>query len=173
MNIQAIEENRVGAWKFKKDQVKVREINDRLMMAERAFTDAEGLSGRSWYKHLVCLFLILSDNIYIYILRLPRADRWKWFSVFVQIYAPSKHDDYGSSYFPGIDDAIEEARSLSTPEAWRSVQHQVWRVSRAVRHVSQVLTGELTWNMLCLNQNHLGLEDVINKLHAVDSTSCL
>ena len=66
MNIQAIEENRVWAWKFKKDQVKVREINDRLMMAERAFTDAEGLSGRSWYKHLVCLFLILSDNIYIY-----------------------------------------------------------------------------------------------------------
>lgn len=109
---KAIEENRVWAWKFKKDQVKVREINDRLMMAERAFTDAEGLSGRSWYKHL--------------------------------IYAPSKHDDYGSSYFPGIDDAIEEARSLSTPEAWRSVQHQVWRVSRAVRHVSQVLTGELT-----------------------------
>lgn len=61
MNIQAIEENRVWAWKFKKDQEKVREINDRLMMAERAFTDAEGLSGRSWYKHLVCLFLILSD----------------------------------------------------------------------------------------------------------------
>ncbi|KAG6769991.1 hypothetical protein POTOM_025658 [Populus tomentosa] len=109
---KAIEENRVWAWKFKKDQVKVREINDRLMMAERAFTDAEGLSGRSWYKHL--------------------------------IYAPSKHDDYGSSYFPGIDDAFEEARSLSTPESWRSVQHQAWRVSRAVRHVSQVLAGELT-----------------------------
>uniref|UniRef100_A0A6M2F594 glutamate carboxypeptidase II n=1 Tax=Populus davidiana TaxID=266767 RepID=A0A6M2F594_9ROSI len=109
---KAIEENRVWAWKLKKDQEKVREINDRLMMAERAFTDAEGLSGRSWYKHL--------------------------------IYAPSKHDDYGSSYFPGIDDAIEEARSLSTPESWRSVQHQVWRVSRAVRHVSQVLAGELT-----------------------------
>ncbi|KAJ6914017.1 glutamate carboxypeptidase LAMP1 [Populus alba x Populus x berolinensis] len=109
---KAIEENRVWAWKLKKDQEKVREINDRLMMAERAFTDAEGLSGRPWYKHL--------------------------------IYAPSKHDDYGSSYFPGIDDAIEEARSLSTPESWRSVQHQVWRVSRAVRHVSQVLAGELT-----------------------------
>lgn len=109
---KAIEENRVWAWKIKKDQEKVREINDRLMMAERAFTDAEGLSGRPWYKHL--------------------------------IYAPSKHDDYGSSYFPGIDDAIEEARSRSTPESWRSVQHQVWRVSRAVRHVSQVLAGELT-----------------------------
>uniref|UniRef100_A0A6N2N2R4 Aminopeptidase NAALADL1 n=1 Tax=Salix viminalis TaxID=40686 RepID=A0A6N2N2R4_SALVM len=109
---KAMEEKRVWPWMLKRDKVKVREINDRLMMAERAFTDAEGLSGRPWYKHL--------------------------------IYAPSKHDDYGSNYFPGIDDAIEKAKSLSTPESWHLVQHQVWRVSRAVRHVSQVLDGELT-----------------------------
>lgn len=32
---------------------KVRELNDRLMMAERAFTDREGLTGRWWYKHMV------------------------------------------------------------------------------------------------------------------------
>ncbi|KAJ6362469.1 hypothetical protein OIU78_002803 [Salix suchowensis] len=109
---KGMEEKRVWPWVLKRDKVKVREINDRLMMAERAFTDAEGLSGRPWYKHL--------------------------------IYAPSKHDDYGSNYFPGIDDAIEKAESLGTPESWHSVQHQVWRVSRAVRHVSQVLNGELT-----------------------------
>lgn len=60
VNIQAMEEKRVWPWMFKKDKVKVREINDRLMMAERAFTDAEGLSGRPWYKHLVCFFLILT-----------------------------------------------------------------------------------------------------------------
>ncbi|KAB5552601.1 hypothetical protein DKX38_009912 [Salix brachista] len=112
VNIQAMEGKRVWPWMLKRDKVKVREINDRLMMAERAFTDAEGLSGRPWYKHL--------------------------------IYAPSKHDDYGSNYFPGIDDAIEKAKSLGTPESWHLVQHQVWRVSRAVRHVSQVLNGELT-----------------------------
>ena len=39
-------------WK-KNDPWKVRELNDRLMMAERAFTDPDGLFGRSWYKHLV------------------------------------------------------------------------------------------------------------------------
>lgn len=37
----------------KNDYYKVRELNDKLMMAERAFTDKEGLSGRPWYKHLV------------------------------------------------------------------------------------------------------------------------
>lgn len=37
----------------KEYNMKVRELNDRLMMAERAFTDRDGLSSRSWYKHLV------------------------------------------------------------------------------------------------------------------------
>ncbi|KDO66599.1 hypothetical protein CISIN_1g005260mg [Citrus sinensis] len=97
---------------WKKDQYKVRELNDRLMMAERAFTDRDGLSGRPWYKHL--------------------------------IYAPSKHNDYGSKYFPAIDDAIEEAMKLNTAKSWHTVQHEVWRVSRAVRHASLVLNGKLT-----------------------------
>ncbi|KAF2285191.1 hypothetical protein GH714_038994 [Hevea brasiliensis] len=62
----------------------------------------------------------------------------------LQIYAPSKHNDYGSKSFPGIDDAIDKAKKLKTPESWHYVQHEVWRVSRAVRHVSLVLRGELT-----------------------------
>lgn len=40
---------------WNKDPLKVRELNDRQMMTERAFTDREGLSRKSWYKHLVCL----------------------------------------------------------------------------------------------------------------------
>ena len=40
-----------------KDQPwKLREMNDRLMMAERALTDREGISGRPWYKHLVYFY---------------------------------------------------------------------------------------------------------------------
>ncbi|KAL8489706.1 hypothetical protein ACS0TY_025555 [Phlomoides rotata] len=94
-----------------KDGQKVRELNDRLMMAERAFTDREGLTGRWWYKHL--------------------------------IYAPSKHDDYGSKSFPGIDDAIEKAKAQNTTECWHSVQHEIWRVSRVVTQVSLCLYGQL------------------------------
>ncbi|KAL5223380.1 hypothetical protein ABZP36_028093 [Zizania latifolia] len=33
--------------------LKVRDLNERLMMTERAFTEREGLSGRPWYKHLI------------------------------------------------------------------------------------------------------------------------
>ncbi|XP_059638260.1 probable glutamate carboxypeptidase LAMP1 [Cornus florida] len=109
---KAIEENKGWASMWKNDPWKVRELNDRLMMAERAFTDRDGLTGRPWYKHL--------------------------------IYAPSKHNDYGSTSFPGIGDAIEKANNLDTAESWLSVQHEVWRVSRAVTHVSLVLNGELT-----------------------------
>ncbi|PHU09893.1 hypothetical protein BC332_21753 [Capsicum chinense] len=31
----------------------VRELNDRLIMTERAFTDRDGLPSRTWYKHLI------------------------------------------------------------------------------------------------------------------------
>ncbi|KAK7272736.1 hypothetical protein RJT34_29542 [Clitoria ternatea] len=97
---------------WKKDQLKVRELNDRLMMAERAFTDRDGLFGMSWYKHL--------------------------------IYGPSKHNDYGSQSFPGIDDAVKMAKNLDTAESWHRVQHEVWRVSRVITHASLVLVGQLT-----------------------------
>ncbi|XP_043706073.1 probable glutamate carboxypeptidase LAMP1 isoform X1 [Telopea speciosissima] len=110
--IKVIQESRVWPSLWKRDHLEVREMNDRLMMAERAFTDRDGLVGRSWYKHLV--------------------------------YGPSKHDDYGSKSFPGIDDAIEKAKILNTAESWHSVQHEIWRVARAITDVSLVLGGELT-----------------------------
>ncbi|KAG2300097.1 hypothetical protein Bca52824_036569 [Brassica carinata] len=94
-----------------KGALRVREVNDRLMMAERALTDRDGLSGRSWYKHLV--------------------------------YGPSKYDDYGSKSFPGVDDAIDNAKRVKTKASWEHVQHEIWRVSRAIRHASLVLKGEL------------------------------
>ncbi|CAN1125846.1 Probable glutamate carboxypeptidase LAMP1 [Linum perenne] len=62
----------------------------------------------------------------------------------IKIYGPAKHNDYGSKAFPGVDDAIEEAKSLNTAKSWQSVQHQVWRVSRAINQVAKVLSGELT-----------------------------
>lgn len=94
-----------------KGALRVRELNDRLMMAERALTDRDGLSGRTWYKHLV--------------------------------YGPSKYDDYGSKSFPGVDDAIDNAKRVKTKASWEHVQHEIWRVSRAIRHAALVLKGEL------------------------------
>uniref|UniRef100_A0A453FFC3 Peptidase M28 domain-containing protein n=4 Tax=Aegilops tauschii subsp. strangulata TaxID=200361 RepID=A0A453FFC3_AEGTS len=44
-------------WKFwspwRNNPLRVRDLNDRLMMTERAFTEWEGLSGRPWYKHMI------------------------------------------------------------------------------------------------------------------------
>lgn len=40
----------------------MRELNDRLMMAERAFADSDGLFERPWYKHLVSLFHVCIRN---------------------------------------------------------------------------------------------------------------
>ncbi|KAG0451314.1 hypothetical protein HPP92_026284 [Vanilla planifolia] len=97
--------------KWKKDPSKVRELNDRLLMTERALTSREGLSGRPWYKHL--------------------------------IYGPSQYNDYESKSFPGIDDAVENAKKLNTSESRRLLQHEVWRVARAISQASLVLSGEL------------------------------
>ncbi|WZZ31062.1 hypothetical protein YC2023_014463 [Brassica napus] len=94
-----------------KGALKARELNDRLMMAERALTDRDGLSGRTWYKHLV--------------------------------YGPAKYDEYGSESFPGIDDAIDNAKRVKTKNYWGLVQHEIWRVSRAITHASLVLKGVL------------------------------
>ncbi|KZV48005.1 putative glutamate carboxypeptidase 2-like [Dorcoceras hygrometricum] len=60
-----------------------------------------------------------------------------------KVYAPSKYDDYGSRSFPGIDDAIEKAKSLNTADSWHSVQHQIWRVARAITQATLCLKGEI------------------------------
>ncbi|XP_051225939.1 probable glutamate carboxypeptidase LAMP1 [Lolium perenne] len=36
-----------------KDSIKIRGLNDRLMQAERAFTNREGIFKQEWYKHLI------------------------------------------------------------------------------------------------------------------------
>lgn len=102
----------IKAVEAKRSRASMRELNDRLIMTERAFTDRDGLSSRTWYKHL--------------------------------IYAPARHDDYGSNSFPGISDAIEIAKNLNSSDSWHSVQHEVWRVARAITQASLVLNGRLT-----------------------------
>ncbi|KAI3920604.1 hypothetical protein MKW92_013274 [Papaver armeniacum] len=109
---KVLEDRKGWASLWRRYPLKAREFNDRLMMAERAFTDRDGLPGRPWYKHL--------------------------------IYGPSKYNDYGSKSFPGIDDAIEKAKSMNTLESWRPVQHEIWRASRAITQASLVLNGKLT-----------------------------
>lgn len=91
---------------------RARILNDRLLLAERAFLDNQGLKGRVWHKHLV--------------------------------YGPSKGNEYGVSYFPGVNDAISNAVKSGGAKDWSLVQHEIWKVSRAVERAALVITGQLT-----------------------------
>eukprot|EP00271_Cylindrocystis_brebissonii_P003470 TRINITY_DN1444_c4_g1_i1.p1 TRINITY_DN1444_c4_g1~~TRINITY_DN1444_c4_g1_i1.p1 ORF type:complete len:786 (+),score=134.53 TRINITY_DN1444_c4_g1_i1:63-2360(+) len=91
---------------------RLRDVNDRLMLAERAFVSGDGLPGRPWYRHL--------------------------------IYAPAASNYYGTSPFPGIVDSIAAAEGAPSAKSWAAVQHEVFRVGRAITKAANVLRGELS-----------------------------
>ncbi|XP_042387585.1 probable glutamate carboxypeptidase VP8 [Zingiber officinale] len=88
-----------------------RAFNDRLMLAERGFLEAEGLKGRPWFKHL--------------------------------LYSPPEDFESKLSFFPGIADAISQAAQSTGKEAHSSLQHEIWRVARAIQRAAAALRGEL------------------------------
>ncbi|OEL15853.1 putative glutamate carboxypeptidase 2 [Dichanthelium oligosanthes] len=92
--------------------LKIRELNDRLIQAERAFTNREGVFKQEWFKHLV--------------------------------YGPSEQNDWQTASYPGIANAISSAKRSNTSESWKFVQHEIYRVARAVAQASAVLGGSLT-----------------------------
>lgn len=55
---------KIKAKSYSKDDVatvaKRRELNDRLMLVERGFLDAEGIKGKEWFKHLVSKYKTLT-----------------------------------------------------------------------------------------------------------------
>ncbi|TKW16675.1 hypothetical protein SEVIR_5G314800v4 [Setaria viridis] len=60
------------------------------------------------------------------------------------VYGPSDQNDWDTAVYPGIANAIGSARSSNTSESWKSVQHEIYRVARAVTQASAVLSGRLT-----------------------------
>ncbi|XP_044507787.1 probable glutamate carboxypeptidase AMP1 isoform X2 [Mangifera indica] len=92
--------------------LKVRALNDRLMLAERGFLDSDGLIGRKWFKHL--------------------------------IYGPPSDYESKLNFFPGIADAISQSRRMSERDGQALIQHEVWRVARAIQRAANALRGGLT-----------------------------
>ncbi|KAL5708932.1 glutamate carboxypeptidase II [Ranunculus cassubicifolius] len=93
-------------------ELKRRSLNDKLMLAERAFLDRDGLQGRQWFKHL--------------------------------IYGPPVDYESKMSFFPGVADAIYRATNMSKKEGQAVIQHEIWRVARAIGRAASALSGELT-----------------------------
>ncbi|KAJ0246994.1 glutamate carboxypeptidase AMP1 [Hirschfeldia incana] len=85
---------------------KRRELNDRLMLAERGFLDSQGIKGKEWFKHLV--------------------------------YGPAAEPESKLGFFPGIADAI------ATNSSQGVIQHEIWRVTRAIQRASKALKGGFT-----------------------------
>ncbi|KAH1195497.1 putative glutamate carboxypeptidase AMP1 [Glycine max] len=80
--------------------MKKRALNDRLMLAEKGFLDADGLQGRHNHEKL--------------------------------------------NFFPGISDSITRLSGISERERLSSIQHEIWRVARAIRRAASALSGEFT-----------------------------
>ncbi|CAK7342167.1 unnamed protein product [Dovyalis caffra] len=92
--------------------LKLRALNDRLMLAERGFLDVEGLQGRQWFKHL--------------------------------IYGPPSDYEQKLDFFPGIADALSQSTSKSQQNRQAALQHEIWRVARAIQRATTALKGNLT-----------------------------
>lgn len=63
----------------------------------------------------------------------------------MQIYGP--HGDYKSrlGFFPGIEDAMMSVESgeVNESEGNAVIQHEIWRVSRAIQRAADALRGDV------------------------------
>ncbi|MCO5559815.1 hypothetical protein L7F22_013419 [Adiantum nelumboides] len=56
------------------------------------------------------------------------------------VYGPSKEDEYGVSFLPGINSAVSAALASGN---WALVRHEVWRFARAIERATLVIVGQL------------------------------
>ncbi|KOM34048.1 hypothetical protein LR48_Vigan02g019800 [Vigna angularis] len=91
--------------------MKIRALNDRLMLTEKGFLDVDGLRGRQWFKHLV--------------------------------FGPPRDQESKLDFFPGIADSMSEMFKMSEKERLAAIQHELWRVARAIQRAASALGGDL------------------------------
>ncbi|CAJ1880867.1 unnamed protein product [Sphenostylis stenocarpa] len=65
----------------------------------------------------------------------------QWFKHLV--FGPSS-DHEKLNFFPGISDSITSSAGVTERERLASIQHEIWRVARAIRRAASALTGEFT-----------------------------
>ena len=59
------------------------------------------------------------------------------------MYGPS-NDNEKLNFFPGISDSIASSTGVTERERLASIQHEIWRVARAIRRAASALRGEFT-----------------------------
>lgn len=154
--------------------LKKRILNDRLMLAERGFLDAEGLRGRRWFRHLVSISIQFSLILHFLLSNAENGtgkqfivlhifeqmlEHISFVSIFLHLYLNipclnkcSKLQIYGPrnsivesklEFFPGIVDAIYGSPKLNKEERQQEIQHEIWRVARAIQRAAGILKGDL------------------------------
>uniref|UniRef100_A0A5B6ZAF0 Putative glutamate carboxypeptidase 2 isoform X2 n=2 Tax=Davidia involucrata TaxID=16924 RepID=A0A5B6ZAF0_DAVIN len=66
----------------------------------------------------------------------------QWFKHLV--YGPSSDLESKLVFFPGIIDAISRSKRTNKTEGQAAIQHEIWRVARAIQRAAYALKGELT-----------------------------
>jgi len=59
------------------------------------------------------------------------------------VFGPSS-DHERINFFPGISDSTITSAGVSERERLASIQHEIWRVARAIRRAASALRGEFT-----------------------------
>lgn len=62
----------------------------------------------------------------------------------MQVYGPPSDYESALVYFPGIADAVSESKKMNKRETEEVIQHEIWRVARAIRRAAAALKGELS-----------------------------
>ncbi|KAF7147693.1 hypothetical protein RHSIM_Rhsim03G0057700 [Rhododendron simsii] len=66
----------------------------------------------------------------------------EWFKHLV--YGPPGDHDGELVFFPGIADAVSRSRKMNRTEGDAAIQHEIWRVARAIQRAAYALKGGLT-----------------------------
>ncbi|KAE9465693.1 hypothetical protein C3L33_02401, partial [Rhododendron williamsianum] len=66
----------------------------------------------------------------------------EWFKHLV--YGPPGDHDGKLVFFPGIADAVSRSRKMNPAEGDAAIQHEIWRVARAIQRAAYALKGGLT-----------------------------
>ncbi|RLN18338.1 putative glutamate carboxypeptidase 2 [Panicum miliaceum] len=61
-----------------------------------------------------------------------------------KVYSPPEDYESKLSFFPGIADAISRSGNQGADERDTAIQHEVWKVSRAIQRAARVLRGEFS-----------------------------
>jgi len=62
----------------------------------------------------------------------------------VQVFGPHRDHESKLDFFPGIADSMSELFKMSEKERVAAIQHEVWRVVRAIQRAASALRGDFT-----------------------------